>query len=154
MVPFGKWFSPLQYTFVICVKYRFSLLSVTCQLYLLNPLITIYRHLAGEIAQEWETLGEDDDARRAELISEAHVIVPYHMQHNAEAEACDLLMEMEQLELLTSQDYVDKVKEKLTRVWVCSWNLLSEILRILVEFTRHSVYMQYIRKSKCNRTAI
>ncbi|XP_047474955.1 26S proteasome non-ATPase regulatory subunit 2-like [Penaeus chinensis] len=66
------------------------------------------RHLAGEIAQEWETLGEDDDARRAELISEAHVIVPYHMQHNAEAEACDLLMEMEQLELLTSQDYVDK----------------------------------------------
>ena len=33
------------------------------------------RHLAGEIAQEWETLG-DDDGRRAELISEAHVIVP------------------------------------------------------------------------------
>ncbi|KAK8743712.1 hypothetical protein OTU49_001226 [Cherax quadricarinatus] len=66
------------------------------------------RHLAGDIAQEWETLGEDDDARRAELISEAHVIVPYHMQHNAEAEACDLLMEMEQLDLLTSQDYVDK----------------------------------------------
>ncbi|KAK7081933.1 26S proteasome non-ATPase regulatory subunit 2 [Halocaridina rubra] len=65
------------------------------------------RHLAGEIAQEWETLG-DDDGRRAELISEAHVIVPYHMQHNAEAEACDLLMEMEQLDLLTSQDYVDK----------------------------------------------
>lgn len=73
--------------------------------------------MAGEIAQEWETLGEDDDARRAELISEAHVIVPYHMQHNAEAEACDLLMEMEQLELLTSQDYVDKVKETLVRVW-------------------------------------
>ncbi|KAK3851430.1 hypothetical protein Pcinc_041919 [Petrolisthes cinctipes] len=66
------------------------------------------RHLAGEIAQEWETLGDDDDAKRAELISEAHVIIPYHMQHNAEAEACDLLMEMEQLELLTSQDYVDK----------------------------------------------
>lgn len=65
--------------------------------------------MAGEIAQEWETLGDDDDAKRAELISEAHVIIPYHMQHNAEAEACDLLMEMEQLELLTSQDYVDKV---------------------------------------------
>ncbi|MPC40019.1 26S proteasome non-ATPase regulatory subunit 2 [Portunus trituberculatus] len=67
------------------------------------------RHLAGEIAQEWETLGEDDDTRRAELIADAHVIVPYHMKHNAEAEACDLLMEMEQLDLLTSKDYVDKV---------------------------------------------
>lgn len=54
-------------------------------------------------------MGEDDDAKRAELIAEAHVIVPYHMQHNAEAEACDLLMEMEQLDLLTSKDYVDKV---------------------------------------------
>merc|ERR1739838_254818 len=32
---------------------------------------------------------------------------PYHMQHNAEAEACDLLMEMEQLDLITSEDYVD-----------------------------------------------
>ena len=29
------------------------------------------------------------------------------MQHNAEAEACDLLMEMEQLDILTNTDYVD-----------------------------------------------
>ena len=36
----------------------------------------------------------------------AKEIVPYHMQHNAEAEACDLLMEIERLDLL--QEYVDK----------------------------------------------
>ena len=59
------------------------------------------RHLAGEIAQEWDTL-EDNSPRRAQLVEEAHKIVPYHMQHNAEADACDLLMEMEQLDMLTS----------------------------------------------------
>jgi 26S proteasome regulatory subunit N1 len=35
-----------------------------------------------------------------------HDIVPYLMQHNAEAEACDLLMEIEKLDLL--QQYVDR----------------------------------------------
>lgn len=33
-------------------------------------------------------------------------IVPYHMDHNAEAEACDLLMEIEKLDLL--KNYVDE----------------------------------------------
>lgn len=36
----------------------------------------------------------------------AKEIIPYNMQHNAETEACDLLMEIEQLELL--EQYVDK----------------------------------------------
>ncbi|KAA0194384.1 hypothetical protein HAZT_HAZT001318, partial [Hyalella azteca] len=66
------------------------------------------RHLAGEIAAEWETLMEEDVAKKNELIAEAKLIVPYHMQHNAEAEACDLLMEMEQLQMLTEGDVVDK----------------------------------------------
>jgi len=67
------------------------------------------RHLAGEIAQDWENLGlsEEDATKKKLLIAEARVIAPYHMQHNAEAEACDLLMEMEQLDLITSEDYVD-----------------------------------------------
>jgi len=66
------------------------------------------RHLAGEIAAEWETLGEDEKSKREELVKEARMIVPYHMKHNAEAEACDLLMEMEQLDMLTAEDYVDE----------------------------------------------
>jgi 26S proteasome regulatory subunit N1 len=33
-------------------------------------------------------------------------IIPYNMKHNAEAEACDLLMEIEQLQLL--EQYVDE----------------------------------------------
>ncbi|KAB7504021.1 26S proteasome non-ATPase regulatory subunit 2 [Armadillidium nasatum] len=64
------------------------------------------RHLSGEIASEYESLYEED-SKRQELIKEAHLIVPYQMEHNAEAEACDLLMEMELLNLLTETDYVD-----------------------------------------------
>lgn len=43
---------------------------------------------------------------RDKLVALSKDIVPYHMSHNAEAEACDLLMEIEKLELL--QDYVDE----------------------------------------------
>ncbi|XP_072163090.1 26S proteasome non-ATPase regulatory subunit 2-like [Diadema setosum] len=65
------------------------------------------RHLAGEIGQVWnETDVEKDAEQRERLLGLAKEIVPYHMQHNAEAEACDLLMEIEKLDLL--QDYVDK----------------------------------------------
>lgn len=65
------------------------------------------RHLAGEIATEWETLNEEDAVKKQQLVEEARNIVPYHMQHNAEAEACDLLMEMEQLDMLTKENCVD-----------------------------------------------
>lgn len=65
-------------------------------------MLRFYRHLSGEIASEWESLA-DDDPKKVELMKEAHLIVPYHMQHNAEAEACDLLMEMEHLELFTDK---------------------------------------------------
>lgn len=43
---------------------------------------------------------------REKLVALGKQIVPYHMSHNAEAEACDLLMEIERLDLL--QDYVDE----------------------------------------------
>lgn len=37
-------------------------------------------------------------------------VVKHHMEHNAEAEAVDLLMELERLDLLT--DYVDEHSEQ------------------------------------------
>lgn len=42
---------------------------------------------------------------KEKLVGLAKQIVPHHMSHNAEAEACDLLMEIEKLELL--EEYVD-----------------------------------------------
>lgn len=61
------------------------------------------RHLSGEIASNWP---EASDNFRATLIELIQQIVPYNMAHNAEAEACDLLMEVEKLELL--EQYVDE----------------------------------------------
>ena len=49
------------------------------------------------------------DADKEELVSLSKQIVPGQMKHHAEAEACDLLMEGEQLDLL--DDYVDSVRE-------------------------------------------
>lgn len=64
------------------------------------------RHLAGEVIQEWHDTTEKDAEMRESLIGLAKEIVPYHMEHNAEAEACDLLMEIEQLDLL--EQHVDE----------------------------------------------
>jgi len=64
------------------------------------------RHLAGEIVQEYNNNGEEDDgSMKDNLISLAKQIVPSQMKHHAEAEACDLLMEVEQLDQL--EQYVD-----------------------------------------------
>jgi len=62
------------------------------------------RHLAGEVVQEYN--GTEEEATKATLVTLAKLIVPSQMKHHAEAEACDLLMEVEQLDLL--QQYVDE----------------------------------------------
>lgn len=66
------------------------------------------RHLAGEVVNEYNNLSEeatDYEANKLKLINLAKNIVPSQMKHHAEAEACDLLMEVEQLDLL--HKYVD-----------------------------------------------
>lgn len=47
------------------------------------------------------------DFRRVELEKMAHEIVKHHMKHNAEVEACDLLIEVERLDMLV--DFVEEV---------------------------------------------
>lgn len=65
------------------------------------------RHLSGELAGEWEDLATGEDQAKSEkLIALVNEIVPYNMAHNAETEACDLLMEVERLDLL--EQYVDE----------------------------------------------
>ncbi|KAK9718881.1 Proteasome/cyclosome repeat [Popillia japonica] len=66
------------------------------------------RHLAGEISAEWTEISGDGEAEtqlKDKLIQLSKQIIPYNMAHNAEAEACDLLMEIERLDLL--EKYVD-----------------------------------------------
>ena len=72
--------------------------------HLLN--VQLPRHLAGQVATEWQETDPEDQTKMTELTSLAREIVPYHMSHNAEAEAFDLLMEVECLHL--AQEYVDE----------------------------------------------
>jgi len=57
------------------------------------------RNLTGEIASEYDQRHQDNDTPNVDdLIALIDEIVPYDMKHNAEPEACDLLMEVEMLE--------------------------------------------------------
>jgi RPN1 N-terminal domain len=64
------------------------------------------RSIAGEIGLEYnhrvlqEQADPTADAPFADLLAMVHHIVPFHIQHNAEAEAIDLLMELQRLKLL------------------------------------------------------
>lgn len=62
------------------------------------------RHLAGEIAEEYR-IRHDKEQPVEDLMHLVKQIVPYHMTHNAEPEAVDLLLEVEQLPLI--EQYVD-----------------------------------------------
>jgi hypothetical protein len=96
---------------------------------------TFLRHLTAELTQEWNDLEIDKEKqettttttsnnqvtstqdveltlepvvviKKEDLLSLAKEIVSFYMAHNAEADACDLLMEIEQVELLLN--YVEK----------------------------------------------
>lgn len=61
------------------------------------------RHLSGQISTHWNETSGNFRTRLIDLVKQ---IVPYNMAHNAEAEACDSLIEIERLDLL--EDYVDE----------------------------------------------
>ncbi|KAI6202974.1 26S proteasome non-ATPase regulatory subunit 2 [Aphelenchoides besseyi] len=68
------------------------------------------RHLAMEMAEEWRLTADGSGKskeRREELLTLIKDIVQHNMKHNAEVEACDLLLEIEKLNLLL--EYVEDV---------------------------------------------
>uniref|UniRef100_A0A8C8CD71 26S proteasome non-ATPase regulatory subunit 2 n=1 Tax=Oncorhynchus tshawytscha TaxID=74940 RepID=A0A8C8CD71_ONCTS len=80
------------------------------------------RHLAGEVAKEWQEVEESDKAQQETLLKLVKEIVPYNMAHNAEHEACDLLMEVEKLEML--ELYIDD--NAYAKVWFGQDKLLTD----------------------------
>lgn len=69
------------------------------------------RHLTAELAQEWNELSETAPEKpilitKDGLFKLAEDIVAFYMKHNAEADACDMLMEIERLDVL--ERYVEK----------------------------------------------
>lgn len=56
----------------------------------------VFRQLETEIAEEWSS----DQVNKTQLLSLIKSIVAFDMKHNAEIQACDLLMEIDRLDLL------------------------------------------------------
>lgn len=70
------------------------------------------RSLTGEIGQEYNArviagADPDQDTPFADLLSMVDVIVPFHVNHNAEAEAVDLLLDVQRLKKLLDLDSID-----------------------------------------------
>jgi len=87
-----------------CLKYRLKGHLSTEELDLWGH--EYVRHLSGEVVQEFNSLPEEAEDQRKELVKVAMLIVPSQMKHHAESEACDLVMEVEQLDQLIQ--YVDE----------------------------------------------
>jgi RPN1 N-terminal domain len=69
------------------------------------------RSLAGEIGQEYnqrvlDGVEPENDEALEDLLKFVHVIVPFHLTHNAEAEAIDLLIEVQRLKYLLELDTI------------------------------------------------
>ncbi|KAK4994756.1 hypothetical protein LTR28_000756, partial [Elasticomyces elasticus] len=99
------------------------------------------RHLALEIGQEYQNrLAKDEDSEN--LIALVLSLVPFFLSHNAEADAVDILSEMEMIEKI--KDYLDENAYARVCLYMVSMVPLltypynDEFLR-----TAHDVYLQY-----------
>lgn len=99
------------------------------------------RHLALEIGQDYQRkLGEDEDPQG--LIDLARTLVPYFLTHNAEADAVDILSELERIEELP-QWLDENTYARVCLYMVSMVNLLTypedqQFLR-----TAHDIYTSY-----------
>ena len=71
------------------------------------------RSLAGEIGQEYnqrviDGADPEQDEPFRDLLDMVDVIVPFHVTHNAEAEAVDLLIEVQRLKYLLKLESIDE----------------------------------------------
>ncbi|CDW53788.1 26S proteasome non ATPase regulatory subunit [Trichuris trichiura] len=106
------------------------------------------RHLSCEISTQWEEeMHSDmqDDTKLKTLKLLTREIVPYFLKHNGEAEACDFLMEMEDVELI--EEFCDAEAYPRICLYLMSCvpyvpepensNLLWTVMRIYLKFGRH-----------------
>jgi len=109
------------------------------------------RHLSGEVVNEFNAVEEESDGTvKNQMVELAKMIVPSQMKHHAEAEACDLLMEVEQLGLL--QQYVDESAYNRVCLYLVSCvpyvpepentNLLTTALNIFKQFKQYPQAMR------------
>ncbi|KAA3467983.1 26S proteasome non-ATPase regulatory subunit 2-like protein A [Gossypium australe] len=98
-------------------KYLADILSVLALTMSAEGERVAFKNLAGEIAQEYGKR-QSEEAAIEDLMELVQQIVSFHMKHNAEPEAVDLLMEVEDLDLLV--EHVDKTNFKRTCLYLTS----------------------------------
>ncbi|GFP86441.1 26S proteasome non-ATPase regulatory subunit 2 homolog a [Phtheirospermum japonicum] len=99
------------------------------------------RNLAGEISQEYSKR-QNEEGPIDDLMGLVKQIVSFHMKHNAEPEAVDLLMEVEDLDLLVK--YVDQANYERTCLYLTrSAKYLPGPDDMLVLDIAHSIYMKF-----------
>lgn len=77
------------------------------------------RSLAGEIGVEFGERSLQEDANVTDLLDMVNTIVPFHIAHNAEAEAVDLLIEVQQLKSLLKLDTIDQGNYERICLYLC-----------------------------------
>lgn len=75
------------------------------------------RNLSGEVAEEFQQR-QDEEKPVDDLILLVDQIIPFDMQHNAEHEACDLLVEVQLLDKILP--YVDEHNYSRVALYLCS----------------------------------
>ena len=110
------------------------------------------RHLALEIGQDYQRR-MTDDVEAQELVDLARTLVPYFLKHNAEADAVDLLSELERIQEIPQ--YLDEnTYSRVCLYMVTMVNLLTypedqQFLR-----TAHDIYKQYNKVAQAMVLAI
>ncbi|KAI7908219.1 armadillo-type protein [Cokeromyces recurvatus] len=98
------------------------------------------RHLSGEIMQEYQARLENEQSTE-ELIKLALEIVPFFLKHNAEADAVDLLLEIESIDQLPR--FIDKnTYERVCLYMVSCVNLLAPPDDLEFLKTARTIYRQ------------
>eukprot|EP00210_Caulerpa_lentillifera_P009484 g9044.t1 len=110
------------------------------------------RNLTAELSAEFPSVTNDPEAAKP-LLDLVEKIVPYHMSHNAEPEAVDLLIEVDQLDLLTK--YVDENNYRRTCLYLTSCcQYLAEPDDHGVLVTAHGLYMGQKKHHDAMRVAL
>ncbi|VDN26391.1 unnamed protein product [Gongylonema pulchrum] len=116
----------------------------------------LLRHLAMEMAEEWRAYSDGTEAhnkRRDQLLTLTREIVVHNMKHNAEVEACDLLIEIERLDLLS--EYVEEIDHGRVCLYLlsCSPLMPDPDNEILIK-TAMNIYRKFGKNFDALRCAI
>lgn len=105
------------------------------------------RHLASELGEEYNSLSERDqvnEQNKEQLMELALLIVPFSLKHNAEADAVDLLLELEAIAKLPQ--FVDKDTYARACLYMVSCvNLLVPPDDVEFLRTAHEIYRKFDR---------